>query len=103
MVESNRPGADWPEGGEVVIKDYSTRYRPGLDLVLKGITCSFNKGEKVGLHHYIFFLVKATLSIFFGQQFLRCVEIVPDNRKTYHFSIIPSYQNRKSRILVKKG
>ena len=28
-------------------KDYSTRYRPGLDLVLKGITCTIDPGEKV--------------------------------------------------------
>lgn len=34
------PGVDpegWPSKGEVEFKDYSTRYRPGLDLVLKNI------------------------------------------------------------------
>ncbi len=47
MIENNRPGKEWPGDGEVVIKEYATRYRPGLDLVLKGISCSFSKGEKV--------------------------------------------------------
>ena len=28
---------DWPTQGEVEFKDYGTRYRPGLDLVLKDI------------------------------------------------------------------
>jgi ATP-binding cassette subfamily C (CFTR/MRP) protein 1 len=28
----------WPSRGEIEFRDYSTRYRPGLDLVLKGIS-----------------------------------------------------------------
>ena len=38
---------DWPQEGVVKISDYQTRYRAGLDLVLKGITCDFKAGEKV--------------------------------------------------------
>ena len=30
-------------------KDYKVRYRPGLDLVLKGLTFTVNSGEKVFL------------------------------------------------------
>ena len=47
IVEGNRPGWSWPEEGRVEFKNYSTRYRPGLDLVLKGVTCNINPGEKV--------------------------------------------------------
>ena len=47
VIESNRPPSYWPDRGEVEFQDYSTRYRPGLDLVLKDITCSIKSGEKV--------------------------------------------------------
>jgi ABC-type multidrug transport system fused ATPase/permease subunit len=40
---------DWPADGVIEFKDYSTRYRPGLDLVLKGISCRVQSGEKVGI------------------------------------------------------
>ena len=38
---------DWPQHGQVTFDDYQVRYREGLDLVLKGITCEINGGEKV--------------------------------------------------------
>ncbi|XP_063601958.1 ATP-binding cassette sub-family C member 3-like [Penaeus indicus] len=41
--------ASWPDDGCVSFSNYQTRYRPGLDLVLKGITCSFRPAEKVGI------------------------------------------------------
>ncbi|PVD27618.1 hypothetical protein C0Q70_12784 [Pomacea canaliculata] len=44
-----RPEHSWPERGQVVFSDYSTRYRPGLDLVLRGITFTVNAGQKVGM------------------------------------------------------
>lgn len=31
------PPKEWPEYGVVKFQDYQTRYRPGLDLVLKGV------------------------------------------------------------------
>ncbi|EPB72228.1 ABC transporter, ATP-binding protein [Ancylostoma ceylanicum] len=43
------PPAGWPSKGEVDISDYSTRYRPGLDLVLKGLSVHIAAGEKVGV------------------------------------------------------
>ncbi|CAH1794809.1 unnamed protein product, partial [Owenia fusiformis] len=49
IVEDNRPSEAWPEQGVVEFTDYSTRYREGLDLVLKGISCKINAGEKVGI------------------------------------------------------
>ncbi|GFO06113.1 canalicular multispecific organic anion transporter 1 [Plakobranchus ocellatus] len=45
----NRPGPSWPDQGKIHFKDYQTRYRPGLELVLKGVTCRINSGEKVGI------------------------------------------------------
>ena len=40
---------DWPSRGEIRFESYSTRYRPGLDLVLSDLSCSINAGEKVGI------------------------------------------------------
>ena len=42
-----RPLPSWPQDGVVQFNHYSTRYREGLDLVLKGINTRINPGEKV--------------------------------------------------------
>eukprot|EP00090_Calanus_glacialis_P002437 TRINITY_DN11824_c0_g1_i1.p1 TRINITY_DN11824_c0_g1~~TRINITY_DN11824_c0_g1_i1.p1 ORF type:complete len:1639 (-),score=332.95 TRINITY_DN11824_c0_g1_i1:544-5460(-) len=39
----------WPAEGQISLVNYSTRYRSGLDLVLKDITASFKGGERVGI------------------------------------------------------
>lgn len=49
VIEDHRPHESWPEKGEVVFKNYSTRYRPELDLVLKGISMSIKPHEKIGI------------------------------------------------------
>ncbi|OBA20261.1 hypothetical protein METBIDRAFT_44026 [Metschnikowia bicuspidata var. bicuspidata NRRL YB-4993] len=49
IIEERRPRETWPEKGEVVFKNYSTRYRPELDLVLKNITMSVKPHEKIGI------------------------------------------------------
>lgn len=49
VIESNRPAADWPQSGELKFVDYSTKYRPELDLVLKHINLSIKPHEKVGI------------------------------------------------------
>ena len=46
-VPDKKPPVNWPERGEIKFLKYQTRYRQGLDLVLKGITCSVLPGEKV--------------------------------------------------------
>ena len=46
-IEGKKPNPQWPDEGKVVLKDYATRYRPGLDLVIKGISCDIKGGEKV--------------------------------------------------------
>ncbi|KAF9974092.1 Canalicular multispecific organic anion transporter 2 [Actinomortierella ambigua] len=40
---------NWPQAGHVVFKNYSTRYRQGLDLVIKNINFEVQPGEKVGI------------------------------------------------------
>ena len=47
IVEGNRPNRGWPKDGAVTFNGYSTRYRPGLDLVLREINCEIEKGQKV--------------------------------------------------------
>ncbi|XP_074198909.1 ATP-binding cassette sub-family C member 3 isoform X2 [Camelus bactrianus] len=49
VVESSRPPADWPLQGEVEFRNYSVRYRPGLELVLKDLSLRVRGGEKVGI------------------------------------------------------
>ncbi|XP_071095145.1 multidrug resistance-associated protein 1-like [Haliotis cracherodii] len=44
-----RPPVDWPQSGTVELQNYMTRYRDGLDLVLKGVTCTVEGGQKVGI------------------------------------------------------
>ncbi|XP_015781159.1 multidrug resistance-associated protein 1 [Tetranychus urticae] len=46
---SHRPSKDWPFEGRITFNKYSTRYRPGLDLVLRNITCCIDSNEKVGI------------------------------------------------------
>jgi len=45
----NKPKSSWPEYGRVQFNNYSTRYREGLDLVLKNIHVDIKAGEKVGV------------------------------------------------------
>lgn len=48
-ILENRPPNSWPDHGRVSFKNYSTRYRPDLDLVLKNVTFDVEAGEKVGI------------------------------------------------------
>jgi ABC-type multidrug transport system fused ATPase/permease subunit len=46
-VCEKKPDVEWPQNGEIEFKDFSVRYREGLDLVLKKINVHFKAGEKV--------------------------------------------------------
>ena len=52
---------EWPEKGKVAFENYKVRYREGLDLVLRGITCEIQGGEKVTtetiLYHFLVVLL----------------------------------------------
>ncbi|CAI9771063.1 unnamed protein product [Fraxinus pennsylvanica] len=47
--ENTLPSADWPNHGDIEIKELQVRYRPNTPLVLKGISLSIHGGEKVGV------------------------------------------------------
>ncbi|GMF61590.1 unnamed protein product [[Candida] boidinii] len=49
VIENHRPPEHWPFRGEIEFKNYSTRYRPELELVLKNISISINEKEKIGI------------------------------------------------------
>ncbi|KAK0862145.1 ATP-binding cassette glutathione S-conjugate transporter ycf1 [Friedmanniomyces endolithicus] len=49
IISKNRPPVSWPSKGAVSFNGYSTRYRPGLDLVLRNINLSIKSHEKVGV------------------------------------------------------
>ncbi|KAG0411278.1 hypothetical protein HPB47_011606 [Ixodes persulcatus] len=49
LVVNFRPDPHWPWTGGVSFRSYSTRYRMGLDLVLRDIDLDVSPGEKVGL------------------------------------------------------
>ncbi|KAM8924619.1 ATP-binding cassette sub-family C member 2 [Pelodytes ibericus] len=48
-VTEHRPPQNWPDKGVVQFIDYKVRYRPELDLVLQGISCTIESMEKVGI------------------------------------------------------
>ena len=49
VISKHRPKISWPAHGAVRLNDYSTRYRPGLDLVLKNINLNIKAHEKIGV------------------------------------------------------
>ncbi|OQV17378.1 Canalicular multispecific organic anion transporter 2 [Hypsibius exemplaris] len=49
IKESSRPPPNWPGEGKIEFQGYKTRYRPELDLVLKGVDAQVSAGEKIGI------------------------------------------------------
>lgn len=49
VISKHRPPISWPAHGAVSFNNYSTRYRPGLDLVLKNINLDIMPHEKIGV------------------------------------------------------
>ena len=43
------PPSDWIRHGSIKFSDYQTRYRDGLDIILKGISCEIQSSEKIGV------------------------------------------------------
>ncbi|KAJ5576016.1 hypothetical protein N7535_002942 [Penicillium sp. DV-2018c] len=49
VIFKRRPAIGWPAHGAVEFKNYSTRYRPELDLVLKDVNLNIKPKEKIGV------------------------------------------------------
>lgn len=49
LLEDRKPSPSWPTEGAIQFDHYSTRYRPGLELVLKDITLNIKPKEKIGI------------------------------------------------------
>lgn len=48
-ITETKPSSNWPNTGGVVLENLKARYRDGLDLVLKGVSCEIKSGEKIGI------------------------------------------------------
>lgn len=49
VIEDSRPVPEWPMAGKIEIENLCVRYNPALPTVLKGITCTFPGGKKIGV------------------------------------------------------
>ena len=49
IISKNRPPVSWPAKGALSFDNYSTRYRKGLDLVLKDVSLDIKAREKIGV------------------------------------------------------
>ncbi|KAF8011615.1 hypothetical protein BT93_J2025 [Corymbia citriodora subsp. variegata] len=49
VVQNHRPPSSWPPKGRIELQELKLRYRPNAPLVLKGITCTFKEGSRVGV------------------------------------------------------
>ncbi|KAH7853493.1 hypothetical protein Vadar_003105 [Vaccinium darrowii] len=49
VIEENRGPLSWPSVGKVEIQDLQIRYRRDAPLVLRGISCTFEGGHKIGI------------------------------------------------------
>lgn len=49
VIESSRPSEQWPSKGDILLDHLQIRYQANTPLVLKGVTCTFKGGQKVGV------------------------------------------------------
>ncbi|KAF9898235.1 Multidrug resistance-associated protein 1, partial [Linnemannia zychae] len=49
VIPDSKTDDAWPQNGAIQLKDYSVRYREGLDLVLKDVNVTIQPGERVGI------------------------------------------------------
>ncbi|XP_057520187.1 ABC transporter C family member 8-like [Amaranthus tricolor] len=48
-IENNRPPSSWAYKGRIELTNIKVSYRLNAPLVLKGITCTFKEGNRVGV------------------------------------------------------
>ncbi|TYI05186.1 hypothetical protein ES332_A10G070900v1, partial [Gossypium tomentosum] len=48
-IDDKMPSPSWPSAGRIELQELKIRYRPNAPLVLKGITCTFKEGTRVGV------------------------------------------------------
>jgi len=48
-IKNNELKQNWPVDGTIVFNNFSTRYREGLDLVVKDLNVTIKNGEKIGV------------------------------------------------------
>ncbi|KZP31699.1 ABC protein [Athelia psychrophila] len=48
-IEDTKPPSEWPEHGAIEFKNIVMSYRPGLPIVLKGLSVDIKGGEKIGV------------------------------------------------------
>ncbi|CAK7332377.1 unnamed protein product [Dovyalis caffra] len=49
VIEDCRPKSEWPAYGRIELINLHVQYSPSLPMVLKGITCTFPGGKKIGV------------------------------------------------------
>ncbi|KAF8468986.1 P-loop containing nucleoside triphosphate hydrolase protein [Kalaharituber pfeilii] len=49
FIPDKQPPSNWPQHGAVTFKNYTTRYRPDLDPVLRDVSFDIKPSEKVGI------------------------------------------------------
>ena len=46
---SAKPAANWPQNGSIKFTNYETKYREGLEPVIRNISCNLHPREKIGI------------------------------------------------------
>lgn len=49
VIKEHRPDSEWPTTGKIELENLQVQYTPALPMVLKGITCTFPGGKKIGV------------------------------------------------------
>ncbi|KAA8529722.1 hypothetical protein F0562_034178 [Nyssa sinensis] len=49
VIETCRPEPKWPINGRIELENLHVRYSPALPMVLRGISCTFPGGKKIGV------------------------------------------------------
>ncbi|RLN30691.1 ABC transporter C family member 8-like [Panicum miliaceum] len=49
VISDSRPPPSWPSEGRIDLQNLRVKYRPNAPTVLRGITCTFEAGNKIGV------------------------------------------------------